>query len=175
MPDKETGGTYPIPDGTTKATDPGKESVVGPVFPYRGQEQHGVAVEADPWIPQTGTAELWESRTDVPADETDVKPVAVRIVSEGASENKSWSAGQVTADGNPRELVGRNPRRTRVRIKNLDPLIVVYIGRANGANAISGWPLDPDTEIELLTTDEIHGVSATGAQLFVAILQEFTV
>lgn len=173
----ETGGTFPIPDGQIKATDPHRESVVGYNFPYRGQEQHGVGVAAEPWIPQDGDAESWEGRTDYAPDETEITPVPVRIVNDSSGEIRQWRALQTDADGAPRLISGRNEAMARVQVANLSATAtdVVYIGPDITVSRFSGYPVTPGVPVTINTTGAVYAITDGSITVTVAVLIEHSV
>lgn len=169
-----TGGTFPIPEGQTRASDPGTESVVGPVFPYRGQEQHGVAVPAQPWLPVDATLEDWANRTDYEDSEEEIKPVPVRIVSEGTSEIPSWRVGRVYADIRPSILSGKNDAQQSVQIRNMSGTDTLYIGPDSSLGVLGGYPVGPGDDISVTTTEPVYGITEQN-QVEVAVLIQHSV
>lgn len=146
------------------------------VFPYRGQEMHGVAPVDDPW--QRGDDEHEFADNPAPSVvDPEPEPVPVRIVrGNTAREIRSWNATQMMADGTPRQLIGRNQSRTKVHVKNLSAEVAVYIGRQNTTNYMSGYPIDPGQSISLESTDEIFGVTGdTTKTALIALMWEHTV
>lgn len=180
-------GHTPPPSNTDKAppdANPNNDTadggyqdfpVAGVVFPYRGMEQHGVPATHPVWTKPSEDCVDVEGELSA-TEQEDSRPVPVRIVQEFAREIRTWNATQTRADANPRELVGRNLQRTKLLIRNLSVDVVVYIGRANGANYLSGYPVDPGQTIELNTTDEVHGVVGDITKVaLIAVLQQFTI
>lgn len=169
-----TGGTFPHPTGNTEPHEPNAESVIGYNFPYRGQQQHGVGVEAQPWIPQDGDAEAWETREDYEASDTEVRPVPVRIVTDTSGEIREWRAAQNIADGAPRLISGRNTAQSSVHVTNTNAVETVWIGPDVTVGTLSGWPLLPGEDVTINTTEPVYAIT-NGSTVNVAVLIQHSV
>ncbi len=156
------------------AIKPIPETYAGQNFPYRGTETHGV----DPIYDVEPPPEQWEGGmvpVSVAEPEEPQKVIPVRIVEESSEEYDDWATGQADIGVNPTQIVGRNPRRSSLKIRNLSATVVVYVGKdMGGANFFSGWPIDPGDSLDLNSTEAVFGRAVTGT-VIVAILQEFTV
>lgn len=168
-----TGGTFPVPDGQITATDPHQESVIGYNFPYRGQEQHGVEVGSQPWLPQDGSADEWSGRTDYEHDETEVRPIPVRIVTDSTNELEEWRALQIDTDATPRLVTGRNEARTQVQLINTGAQ-TVFIGPDVTVSILGGFPLRAGNSITIKSSDSVWAITA-GTVNTLGVLIEFTV
>lgn len=158
--------------------EPVPEHVAGTVFPYRGQELHGV--------PMTGTPDLSDQVPDVDAvlveelpPEPD--PIPVHIVQTGGRELRRWRALHTYASDDSTQAVGRNEARITTRLRNLSATAGDRVWIApdqSQANAAFGYPLDPGAEITLNTEDPIYirrdSASPTNP-VPVGILTEYTV
>lgn len=148
--------------------------VAGPVFPYRGQEQHGVAVTQAPYV--LG-ADVYDY--DVPEymeaiDEQE--PIAVRVVEADSREVRGFAATQTIVDSITRIIAGANERRRSVKVRNMDAVKRIYIGHDLTLSVGTGYPIEPTATVELLNVETaVYGISADGTQVIVAILQERTV
>lgn len=178
MPDRYTGGSFPSPDGDTTPLNPPDERVEPVNFPYRGGEQHGVAVEGRPWIPTDPTAADYWDGSDESADEpAEMEPIPVRIVTESGRELRSWRAYQTIARvGEATNLSGQNELKVRVRIRNLEASDgnTIYVGHTSFVSTLSGYPILGGTELCIETEEEIYVVAAT-ADVEVAVLVEHRV
>lgn len=135
---------------------PVEEHVKGINFPYRGQEQHGVAA-----------TEEWE---DVPVPDDDMhtaiaepepehEPVPVRVVREHSNEKYMWRVNRVytNADGNPRRLVGAMHNRNILSIVNIGTVTVWYGFDQESAVKVFGYPLAANAEV--IFGADYHGIS----------------
>lgn len=161
----------------TGAIEPVPEGVTGPVFAYRGQQQHGVstdrsAIGADP------DEFLEASRYDIdyaePVDE--VEPIPVRIVQRESRELKRWRAIRSVANGNgsnPSCLIGREPLRKKITIKNFG-VDWVYIGHDGAsASALNGYPLVANEVTTIETTEPIYAQSSSSEAMAVVMWIEY--
>lgn len=157
------------------AIKPLVEEYEGRNFPYRGSEIHGV----DPLFDVPPSPESWEGgMVSVDVDDEAKEPekvLPVRIVSESTKEFETWSTQQVYVGEYPVQIVGRDTRRTNLKIKNLSATVVLYVAPSEqSAKRTLAYPVDPNESFTLVGSDQLWAVSATSAQVLVAILIEFT-
>lgn len=143
------------------------------LFPYRGQEQHGVPATQSP-LPHDAVL----STTYVEYEEEKPPPdvVLVKVVTETSSEVPSWNATRTrTQVSVPIPLIGaRNPRR-RLIIKNVDSFQNLLVWPKYGSKA-QAFPLAPLQSLELFTETEVWGICELESyELTVAIIEEFPV
>lgn len=154
------------------AVEPVTEGRTGPNFPYRGAETHGVDPRNDPWTRTTETlAEVPPVFDEPPAS---ITPIPVIIHSSSSAEINTWHATQVPVNIQPAQIVGRDPQRRSVTLRNLSGTNTVYIGRQFGIDYNTGYPLDPQKDVTIHTTEEVWGISVD-IQCLVAVLVESTV
>jgi hypothetical protein len=151
---------------------PEPEKVAGPVFPYRGQEQHGVESESHPW-PEPKT----EARDNQPGYQAmapikEQDPIPVTIVTEYGRELRKWRtiSHHVSGPaGNVVQLVGRLPGRTRIRIQNTKafnetaphPTVRVSHDPSILTNPQWGFQILPGAILELVTEDPVYATVET--------------
>lgn len=159
--------------------DPTVEQFVGYNFPYRGQATHGV----DPSLFGSSDVpdEEWEGGQYELADdgEPEPAPTPVRIVNEATVEIKQWRSGQLSVGLNAMRLVGRNPDRTSLKLKNLSTNKGIYVGR-DTVSYLSGYLIAPGGEFSLNSTEDVWAVAValedtTNNPILVAIVEEFSV
>lgn len=163
-------------DDRPHAIPPVPEHYAGENFPYRGTETHGVPVHAS----GEPLADLYEdnaSGTYEPAPEPEAV-VPVRIVDVSGRELRRFRTGQEILDSTTasivRMLVGRNPARTSVSIKNTGAQ-TMYIGETESVAAYTGYPIPAGVEKVFSHEDAIYAVAVSGQATTVAMLEEFTV
>lgn len=162
-----------------RALVPLEEHYAGYNAPYRGSNTHGVDpsyfgtdVPDDQW--EGGVVELAEPSEPEPA------PTPVRIVNEASSEISDWRSGQSSVGLDRVRIVGANPKRTSVKIKNNSTNKAIYVGR-NTVTSYSGYPVAPaGGEFTLNSTEDIWAIAValedtTNNPISVAIVEEFTV
>lgn len=162
---RDVGGKFPQPVGPIEAATPVPERIAGTVFPYRGQEQHGVAHTAEPFV----DGDQWDiDAVDTKPEPAPIDPIPVIIVNVTGNERRTFHTAQVTVGVTPTLVLGRNDKRTSVRIRNLEVVAgpIAYIGNSVNVAAISGWALYPGTELELKTEDVVYCLAdGTGSGL----------
>lgn len=172
MSEREVGGSFDEPRGGTTPLAPIPERAFAPVFAYRGMDTHGVPVEAQPWIPRDADAQSWEGQEQVyDPDVVPIQPIPVIIVEESQREIRAWRATRMYADATPRLIVGRDSRRMRVRIRNLNtsPGDSVFIGDSSNVTNISGYPIPAATDLVIDTEEEVYAYAPTGSDIAVLI------
>jgi len=185
-----TGGRFapnspgvPSEEGTpTEKLAPIPERTSGPVFPYRGQEQHGV-----PATLSTDYQEQYADEVDIdPLHVADVDvvitPIPVTVVSRTGNERRVLRTAQFFVGATAMRVAQRNDGRTRMRLKNCETSATFTIwiyGDLNSAGTnTGGYPLGPGESIEVLTEDEVYANSdaqGTNAVNKLAVIQETTV
>lgn len=156
--------------------DPATEGYQEFNVPYRGNVPHGV----DPslygsYVPdedrEGGKIELHERKEEP-------EPTPVRVVNTSPESYVDWSAGQLSVDTTVRRLVGRNPSRKTLKIRNLHPTEAFYVGR-NYVSYLNGYPVAAaGGEFSITSTEDVWAVasnSALSGVIMVAIVEEFTV
>jgi hypothetical protein len=142
--------------------EPVPDTPAGENIPYRGVVDHGVAYDQPELTDEAhyhmGREVEYEPEMQEPT------PIPVRIVREGEREIRTIQTSHVTlaAGEGSRQILGRDDRRTSVRIKNLG-VDNAFIGNMN-VSQYSGWRLDADAlEITLSTTEPVYGLCPTGS------------
>lgn len=163
MSDGETGGSFVEPRGGTQPLNPIPERAFAPVFPYRGMQQHGVPVDAQPWIPQDAEAQSWEGEVVYDPEHIPLQPIPVVIVNESEEEIRSWRAVTHSVRMTGASLVvGQNPRMTRVRLRNTsdatDTDMIVWVGHESNVGRLSGWPIYPGEQLEICAEEEVYAI-----------------
>lgn len=178
----ETGSGFPEPHGSTTPLEPIPDRVEPVNFPYRGSETHGVPVEGRPWIPRDAEAQSWEGEEVYDPASAPIEPVPVIIVNESGHEIRSWRAWHHIATPTPSLLAGQNPRRSRIKIRNLgsptgDPIgATIYISHESNAHIFSSWPIPPAGELTLETEEEVYCITPAGSlDVEVAVISEHAI
>lgn len=156
-----------------RPTAPILETYEGSNHPYRGIESHGVADTGKPSDPQTE----WNDGTrkvvyDDNKNEPD--PVPVKIVEQGGREIKSWRiiTDKVPANNGIRRVVGANPRRTGLRIKNNNNFFL-YIGSNESVASYTGYPMGSFESLDLDIQDEVWVSNPDAANLADIVVIEY--
>jgi hypothetical protein len=162
------------PSNSLSDHEPVEESYAGENFPYRGIETHGVQPTDDP----TNMPDWREDGRIVPIAYVpagvEVDPVPVRIVNTGSAEVDKWRVSTFYAGVTPVRLIGRDDKRTVLKIKNLTESETVYVSPDSTVSTFSGYPIATGESIELRSTDEVWAVaSADGVVL--SALWEYTI
>ena len=162
MPDDETGGSFVENRGGTEPLNPIPERAFAPVFPYRGMEQHGVHVEAKPWIPLDATAQSWEGEEPYDPEYTPIQPIPVVIVNETQEEVRSWRAlTHYVRQTGASLIVGQNSRMTRVRLRNTATALsdmIIWVGHDASVSPLAGWPVYPGESLEICSEEEVYAI-----------------
>lgn len=161
--ERPTGAISPVPEGASST-----------VFAYRGQQTHGVPTKT----PTVGVSDNeWQDAADYDADyadpERDVEPIPVRIVLDESREIRQFRVVRQpsgTSDGMARNLLGRDPTRKKVVLKNVSP-DTVYIGHdQQTASSMHGWPLAQNESFETESAyTEVWAQSSTAAVCVLAM------
>jgi hypothetical protein len=153
---------------------PVPDRAAGPVFPYRGQQTHGVAPTGQ-WedVPVQETVDV-----EYPPREPEQVPVPVRIVTDDHAEQvrrmriSRTYAGTLKSD----MVAPLNRARINLKIRNLDAVRTVYILDEPNSNAAqNGYPVPPLTEWTSVTQWEVYAEVDDGATLVaLAVQQDFS-
>lgn len=159
------------------------ERTSGPVFPYRGQEQHGVpatygAHDLDGQYVDQEVVDAYK----VEPEEIVIDPIPVIVVNRSGNERRTIRTAQFPVGTTPTRIAQRNDGRSRLRIKNIETSagFTVWITGdvSNSSATFDGYPLGPLETVEILTEDEVYCVSdGQGSAGFnrVAVLFENTI
>lgn len=164
------------------AVTPVPERVKGHVFAYRGMETHGV----DPNNSNTNPDDYgWmeEQRgviyNDEPAPDP-IDPIPVIVVQGAGRELRRFRVTRVTADaltgtnpGSAKAMLGRDPLRRSVIIKNTsaDP---VYIGHdQQSASAMHGYPLAQNETLTLNGIEPFYAQASAGNPCVLALYIDY--
>lgn len=145
-------------------------------MPYRGFEAHGVNPNSSK--PQDVPADLFD-QAEAPAYEEKAPervevPVPVRIVQEGAKENKEWFSGQEVAGATASMIASRDERRTSLTVKNIGT-VTVWIGPDNRVSKASGFPLAANDSQSFNGWGAVWAVSDDGTNQTLAVIGEYVV
>lgn len=177
----ETGGSFVEPRGGTEPLQPVPERAFAPVFPYRGIEQHGVPVDAKPWIPTDADAQSWEGEEVYDPEYVPIQPIPVVVVNDNEREVRSWRTAVHSVTNRPAMIVGQNERMMRVRLRNMASAadMRVWISHESSVGPLNGWPLNANDVLEINTEEEIYaildGAAVTAGYSDVAIIIEHRV
>jgi hypothetical protein len=162
---------------TTPET-PIPERFEGTVFPYRGQELHGVPMSGRPDL--TDQVQEGEDVEFIPLP-PEPDPIPVHIVQTGGRELRRWRTLRGYAGDDVTQVLGRDEARITTQLRNLSATAGdrVWIGSdQHTANSAYGFPLDPGASMTLNTEDPIwirrDSASATNP-VPVAVLTEYTI
>jgi hypothetical protein len=147
---------------------PVMDRAAGVVFPYRGQEQHGVEVVAPPW--QMGGDQVEYDADRFMAPDPDPEPIPVRIVQEGSNEIRAFRMYQTPVDSVGRIITGTNERRSKCRVRNLDAAKVVYVSHDLTITPTTGYPILAGTDLEIEGEAAVYCISGDGTQVNVAVM-----
>jgi hypothetical protein len=141
-------------------------------FPYRGGEQHGISVDYSPDKP----AEEWEGGfVGIREQEPTADPILVRVVEESAKELRNFRVAQHTLSPSPTLVLGRYAGRTRCTIRNTSPDKVAYVSSSSSVTIWTGYPIPPNSDLDLGADGEVWGISADATAITLATLIEYTV
>jgi len=171
--DKSDAPNPALTDDNNPETGAPLNRVAGMVFPYRGQEQHGVAMDQAPYSLGADILDYQATEYVEPTPLDD--PIPVRIVGQDSREIRSFAATQTIADGIVRIVAGDNERRRKVTIRNMDTAKRVYIGNDLTLGISTGYPLDFGATISLECETAVYAISADGTQVIIAVLVEKTI
>lgn len=169
-------GQADSPSREPERVQPVPEHYHGVNFPYRGTEQHGVAVPDDAHY-NTRDFQYPEEKPDeyLPA-EPEPDPILVKVVQEHAREIRDWRTVRVAVTSPPTALVGKNDSRRNTRIKNMDAANAIYIGSDNNVTSYTGYKISAGQEIPpMYTTEAIYATTGDGTTAEIAVLYEFVV
>jgi hypothetical protein len=177
-PAKRIGGEDTSPVRVSGVSDealtPVPEPVSGPVFDYRGQEQHGVPVEngsvepEDPRRAFVHTVDVEELGTHKP------HPLAVRVVQNDDEEVRDWRVMPTSVGTAPVQIAGRHDRRTRLRISVPTSGHGIYISHDQSPTTYTGFPIAGGTCFELITTQAVYAICDDGVTTVpVVVVSEF--
>lgn len=155
------------------AVEPHAEHVAGPVFAYRGQEQHGVSVTDGSHYVDPSEAFRTTVDAEVLPENHPPTPILVKSVQEDGNEVRKFRNVSLLADISQRMIVSRMTTRTSVKLYNLSQTVTVLLGNDSSVSPTSGYPLGPGREIEIKATDEIWAVSFDGSPVDIRGLIEY--
>lgn len=175
-PAKPVGGHSAAPRVSGVADDaitPVVEHVAGPVFAWRGQEQHGVTV-TDGSTRLIDPHEEFAENVDYEhaVDNHPPTPVLVRIVREDGNEVADWRVITALLSAQPTQILNRLDDRTSARIFN-NSAVVVLIGRDATMNVNNSFPLAVGQSIDIKHTRSVWGISIDGSNADVRACIEF--
>lgn len=144
----------------------------GPVFPYRGQETHGVPDSGYETIDDDLYAQGRPVEYTEPEREPD--PVPVRIVSGDKSRVvKSFRVGRLVAPvGSAAQILPRHENRTTAKVRNMHATDVMYVSDSNSVTALSGYPVPASGEWSTDSTEPVYATSGTANVIEVATVVE---
>lgn len=161
--------------GCTPVT-PIAERYAGENLPYRGIENHGVPVFDKPGPLDADELDYEkEEAFDYPSDpQGDQRPVPVYVVNNSPVEQKRWIPSQSpVADIEAVRLAGQDRRRTKLRLKVLATTDSVFIGNQPNVSSSTGVIIEgTDGWIDLVTTDEVWAICASGDSTTVHVIAE---
>lgn len=161
------------PDRVTPVPD----TVEGVFYPYRGNENHGVAqpptVDPDKYY----EADQWDDG-DIPETlkpEPEPEPIPVKIVQETARERLDWRPVRFLVTETKQQVVGRHEKRRSIVIRNLATADTVYLGADESVSTYTGFALEQGKELELRTTEDIWAVCAATETAEISIAYEYAI
>lgn len=130
------------------------------VFPYRGQETHGVDPTAMPERPAEDT-EGGKVEIEYVPPQDDPPPVPVRIVDTATHEFSQWRAVQNFAGaGSPTRILDRKEGRKSATVQNMGDQ-PIFVGPDSTVSNISGYRLAAGATFSLEAEAEVWAVSST--------------
>lgn len=164
------------PRDRPEAVQPVPEHYAGVNFPYRGTEQHGVAVpEGTEYNTRDFQYKEEEPEEYLPGD-PEPDPILVRVVQEHAREIREFRTVRIPVSQAPVQLVGKNLARRSTRIRNMDTTNAIYIGPDPNVSAITGFKINGNQEPNpFVTTEAIYATTGDSSVVEVAVLFEFAV
>lgn len=176
LPGQATG-----PSREPERVQPVPEHYQGVNFPYRGTEQHGVAVPDDAHY-NTRDFQYPEEEPEkvLPAVE-EHEPIPVRIVNTSARERLDMRVARFRVTERAQQILGRLDTRKGVRIKVLSQTDGVasnpiYIGHDDSVKTYTGYEMTAgETIFPITTTEDIYAICAAGQTVEIAFMYEFSV
>lgn len=164
-----------------EAVQPVPEHYEGVNFPYRGTEQHGVAV---PEGTEFNTREFQYKEEDPeeyaePLPEPE--PIPVRVVTNHSRERLAFRSARYRVTDQAEQLVGRHEHRRGIRIKvhwqtdavDSNP---VWIGHDDGVKPYTGYQLDRGEVVDgIMSTEPIYAVCNPGESVEVSVMYTYAV
>jgi hypothetical protein len=159
-----------------QAVQPIEEHYAGVNFPYRGTEQHGVAVPADTkYDTREFQYEEEEPEKYLPG-EPEPDPILVKVVQDHAREIREFRVVRIPVSQTPVQLVGKNLSRRSLRIRNTDTVNAIYIGPDPSVNLVTGFKIPGNTEPNpFVTTEAVYATTGDSSVVEVSILFEYVV
>lgn len=151
------------------------QRTTGWVFEGRGSEAHGVDPNLSPPEP---VKDVFDQHNVIPLEEKEPErhevPTPVRIVSEGAKEDKQWRVLNSEANANPTQIVGKNRNRTNLIVHNAGA-VTIFAGPDGPSASMFGFPIPAGSQITLSGYGAVYAVSSDGSTQPVNILMEYVV
>lgn len=170
------------PNTSEEVLTPVPEHFAGPVFPYRGQETHGVDPTPSPhYVDETADNEL-ENQADYEDQSPVAIPVPVVVVNEHGRELKLFRTGQTivpvatVAGGNSPavQILGDNRSRNSLRITN-HGATEVYVGNGPSVDQTTGYQLPSNASLDLLAESSVWVCQTSITAIKVSWLAVFVV
>lgn len=138
----------------TQPLEPLPEAYKGVNNPYRGIEQHGVEASTRPQpVPGYGDTVAVEYEEPEPLQ----APVPVIVVNESAKEERDWGTMPFPIGATSQQIIGRDERRTSLKIVNNGPN-TVYLHPDPHVNPAFGYPLAMDGVETFDAETAVYGV-----------------
>lgn len=146
-------------------------------FPYRGQEQHGVAATIPPYVVAPDEWDYYSPEQIAPTHIPD--PIRVEIVQDGPREWHAFRAYQNTVNNQASMVASRQERRNKLTIKNLSLTTTIYIGSTANVSMLEGYPLAPGEKYEFQRVEQevwsIVSSAGPDAQVAIALMAEVVI
>lgn len=174
-------GQADSPSREPERVQPVPEQYEGVVFPYRGTEQHGVAVPDDARYNTREFQYPEESPDEYLEPEPEPDPIPVRLVNRTARERLDWRSARIRVTDRAQTIVGRHDRRKRLRIKvhyqtdgvDSNP---VWIGQDDSVKPYTGYQMDRGETLDPFTsTEDVWAICNPGESVEVSVMYEYAV
>lgn len=164
------------PRDRPEAVQPVPEHYAGVNFPYRGTEQHGVAVPENAEYNTRDFQYKEEEPEEYLPGEPEPDPILVRVVQDYAREIRKLQVVRVPVSQQPQQIVGKNLARRSLRIRNTDATNAIYIGPDSNVNAVTGFKIPANSEPNpFVTTEAVYATTGDSTVVEVSALFEFVV
>lgn len=169
------------PSREPERVQPVPEHYEGVNFPYRGTEQHGVAVPEGAQYDTREFAYPEEAAEVAEPALPEPDPVLVKVVQDSARERLEWRAVRYRVTDQGQRILGRHEKRRGVRIKvhfqtdGVDSK-PIYLGYDSGVQPYTGFQLDRgETLFPFTSTEDVWAICNPGESVDISIMYEYAV
>lgn len=162
------------PNRPQQPMEPVPEPVVGEVFAYRGQEQHGVYPMGGSVGPPV-VGDTVDAVFEVADPEPD--PVAVRIVGAQRNERPTMRARQVPVQGSaPVQVAGQHNRRAKLTLRAITGGTLFIGGTREQCDGLQGFLCDGtgSGQLDITSQGEVWASTPGGSGGTIYVMEHFT-